>query len=236
MADNDRDELFDDAYGAGRSEDPDRWPANEEGPAGDVAGPSTGKSNVVKILLIILAVCVLGAILCCGGAYWYVSQNVSTVTAPAQVEALTQEMISIEVPEDYTPMMGMKMNLFGTGVNMTMYQPKGDGMLQFMRFNGQAFNDPQAQQQIDMQMKQQGAGSPNQITIKDTETRTVTIDGNEVEFTFGTGTESKSNAEWKEVTGSIPSGSGVVTLRLQQPTTSYDEEQVMRMLESIETK
>ena len=101
MADNDRDDPFGDAYGAGRSGDPDRWPMNDEGPAGNVAGPRTGKSPVIKILLIILALCVLGAILCCGGVFWYVTKNVSTVTAPAEVNALTQEMISIDVPEEY---------------------------------------------------------------------------------------------------------------------------------------
>lgn len=236
MADNDRDELFGDAYGAGRSDDPDRWPANEEGPAGNVAAPKTGMSSVVKILLIILAACVLGAVLCCGGGYWYFSRSVSTVMTPAEVNQLTQEMISIDIPEDFSPLMGMKMNIFGIDMKMTMYQPKGDGMLQLMRLSGQALNDPQAQQQIDMQMRQQGAGSPNQVAIKNSETKTITVDGNEVEFTFGTGTESKSNAEWKEVTGSVPSDGGVVAIRLQQPASSYNEEQVMQMLESIEAK
>lgn len=236
MADDDRDDLFGDAYGAGRSDNADRWPSNEEGPAGNVDAPKTGMSNVVKILLIILAACVLGAILCCGGGYWYFSRSISTVTAPAEVNQLTQEMIAVDVPEDFTPLMGMKMNIFGVDMKMTMYQPQGDGMLQFMRLSGQALNDPQAQQQIDAQMRQQGAGSPNQVTIKDSETKTVTIDGKEVEFTFGTGTESKSNAEWKEVTGSVPSDGGMVAIRLQQPVSSYDEERVMQMLESIGTK
>lgn len=237
MAADDREDPFHDAFGAGQGGGPDRWPANETGPAGEVAKPKTGKSGVVKVLLILFAVGVVAAVLCCGGGYWWFSQNFKVVTTPAEVAALTQEMVPIEILEGFNPQMGMKMNMFGVKVDMAMYQGPGQSLLQIMRFGGQAFNDPQARQQIDAQMRQQqGGGSPHIITVKDVETKTVSIDGADVEFTVGTGPESQSGAEWKELNGSVNRDGSVVVIKLQQPSDQYDDEAVTAMLESIGKK
>jgi hypothetical protein len=235
MAD-DRDDLFGDAHGEGRTGDPDRWPGNEEGPAGNVAGPKTGKSGTVKILLILLAVFVLLGVVCCGVGAWLFSKSFEQTTDAATIRSWTQEIVSIEIPEEaFPPAVGVKMNWFGQfAMNMVVYGAPGGGTLTFANIGGQVANDPQARQQLDMQMRQQGA--THQIHVTDTETKTVEIGGEQVEFTVGTGTESQSNAEWKEVTGTFPGKDGIVTMKLQQPASSYDEEQVTAILESIETE
>jgi hypothetical protein len=236
MAD-DRDDTFQDAFGAGRSDDPGRWPANDEGPAGQIDAPKTGKSNVVKILLILLAVFVVAGLLCCGVGYYFVSQNFKTVTAPADVERMTQELVPIAIPASFTPVMGMKMNFFGTAnVDMTVYQGPGNGMLQIMAFGGQAFDNPQSQQQLDAQMRQQGAGSPHQLTVTNTEKKTVTVEGKETEFTVETGTEAQSKAEWKRVSGTVTANGKTVRIMLEEPSANYDDAEVTQMLESVGKK
>jgi hypothetical protein len=232
MAD-DRDDTFHDAFGAGRSDDPDRWPGNEEGPAGPIDAPPTGKSNTVKVLLIVLAVIVLAGLLCCGGGVWWYLQNVEQTTEPAKIQAWTQEIVPIEVPADYTPTIGFKVNWFSVfSFVMTFYSTPGGGTFALTDVRGEGANDPQARQQMDAQMRQQGAA--HQINVTNTENRTVTINGQEVEFTFATGTETQSKAEWKEVSGTFQGkDGGLVSLKLQQPSANFDEEAVMRMLESI---
>jgi hypothetical protein len=238
MAADDRDDMFHDASGAGRSGDPDRWPANEEGPAGQIDAPKTGKSSVVKVLLILLAVFVVAAVLCCGLGYFFVFRNLNlkTYKTPAEVEQLTQEIVPIEIPAGYSPVMGMKMNLFGTGVEMAMYDTPGKGLLQLVGLSGQAVNDPNTQQQLDAQMRAQGGGSPHRIDVSGTEKKTVTVNGQETEFTVETGTESQSKAEWKRVSGTVTANGKLVRLLLEMPTADYDEGQVTQMLESIGKK
>jgi hypothetical protein len=235
MAD-DRDDLFGDAHGAGRSDDADRWPTNAGGPAGDTAAPRTGMSGAVKVLLILLAVFVLLAVACCGAGFWWYSQNVQNTTDAATIRVWTQEIVSIDIPQgDYTPTVGLKMNWFGTfAMDMVIYTGPGGGTLTLANIGGQVANDPNARQQLDMQMRQQGAA--HQINVKDSETRTFEIGGEEVEFLFATGTETQSGNEWNEVTGTFPGKKGIVTFKLQQPSSSYDEEQVTTMIETISTE
>ena len=232
MAD-DRDDFFGDAHGAGRSDDADRWPMNAEGPAGDTAAPRTGMSGAVKVLLILLAVFVLLAVACCGAGIWWFTQNVKNTTDPVTIRTWTQEIVSIDIPqEQYTPAVGVKMNVFGQfSMDMVVYTGPGGGTLTLANIGGEAANDPNARQQLDMQMRQQGAA--HQINVKESETRTFEIGGEEVDFTFASGTETQSGDEWREVTGTFPGKDGIVTFKLQEPSSSFDEEQVTSMIESI---
>ncbi|MGC1273406.1 MAG: hypothetical protein WBC44_06830 [Planctomycetaceae bacterium] len=228
MADNDRDDLF----GAGDSHDADRWPANEEGPQGELAPPQ-GKSNVVKILLIVLAVFVLGAVLCCGGAAligWF-AKPIETTQKAEEVVAKTAEIVEIDVPDEFHPAVAIDMNMFVVQMQMAFFEAPGRGVLMIAQAQGQGANEAQMEQQLRQSMQQQNLGEP--VTVKETETKTIAIDGQDVDFQFATATSNNDGSEWKQVSGAFAGKNGTAFLLLQQPTASFDEEQVTGMLESI---
>jgi hypothetical protein len=234
---NERDELFGDAHGQGRSGDVDRWPTNEEGPQGDLHTQPPRKSNTAKILLIILAVVVIGAVLCCGGIglFMYSNPPVKTTSNQAEITEKTNAIADIEILPGFRPVMAMDMNMYVMTMQMAFYDGQGSGMLMIAQVQApQGADQAQMQQQMRQSMQQQNMGE--QLTIKNSETKTIQIDGQDVDFLFSTATNSKDNSEWRQVTGAFTGKNGLAFMILQQPATAYDEEEVVNMLETIRTK
>ncbi len=235
MAD-DRDDLFNDTHGEGRSAEPDHWPTNAEGPQGQL-DPPVRKSNTAKILLIVLGIVVIGALLCCGGGglFFYTQRPLQTTTAPAEVKAKTAAIADIDVPEGFTPAMAMDMNLYVMTMQMTFYDGHGSGMLMVAQVQApQGANDAQMEQQLRTSMQQQNMGE--QLTIKSSESKTVQVDGNDVDFMIAKATNNKDSSDWHQVSGTFPGKKGTAFLIFQQPDTSYDEAKTLHMLESIHAK
>jgi hypothetical protein len=234
---NDRDDMFDDAHGEGRSADADRWPSNEAGPQGDLHGQPPRKSNTAKILLIILAVVVIGAVLCCGGIglFMYSNPPVKTTTSAAEITEKTNAIADIEILPGFNPVMAMDMNMYVMTMQMAFYDGQGSGMLMIAQVQApQGGDQAQMQQQMRQSMQQQNMGE--QLTIKNSETKTVSIDGQDVDFLFSTATNAKDNSDWRQVTGAFPGKNGMAFMILQQPAEAFDEEEAVNMLESIHTK
>ncbi|MBA3315896.1 MAG: hypothetical protein H0T47_21730 [Planctomycetaceae bacterium] len=236
MAD-DRDDFFNDAHGQGRSAEPDRWPTNDEGPQGELDAPPARKSNTAKILLIVLAIIVIGAVLCCGGAglIAYLNPPLKTTSNAAEIEEKTAAIADIAVPEGFRPVMAMDMNMYVMTMQMAFYDGQGSGMLMIAQVQApQGADEAQMQQQLRQSMQQQNMGE--QLTIKNSETKTVQVDGQDVDFLFSTATNAKDNSEWRQVSGAFPGKNGTAFLILQQPGDAFDEEVATEMLESISTK
>jgi hypothetical protein len=232
----DRDDFFGDAHCAGRSDDPDRWPAGGEGPAGDTAASPTGKSSTVKVLLIVLAVLVIGALLCCGGIaiFGWFARPIQTTDNPAEVTAKTAEIADIELPDGFEPAMAIDMNLYVMRMQMAFYEATGGGVLMIAQAQGEGANEAQMEQQLRQSMQQQNLGE--QLTVKESETKSITVGDREVDFMFSTATNNEDNSEWRQVSGAFPGKNGTAFLILQQPASSFDEEEVTGMLESIKTE
>jgi hypothetical protein len=233
---NNRDDMFDDAHGGGRSGDAG-WPSNEEGPQGDLHAQPPRKSNTAKILLIILAVVVIGAVLCCGGIglFMYSNPPVKTTSVAAEITEKTNSIADIEILPGFRPVMAMDMNMYFMTMQMAFYDGQGSGMFMIAQVQApQGADQAQMQQQMRQSMQQQNMGE--QLTIKNSETKTVPIDGQDVDFLFSTATNAKDNSEWRQVTGAFPGKNGMAFMILQQPAEAYDEEEVVNMLKTIRTK
>lgn len=236
MADE-RDDLFDDAAGEGRSADADGWPANDEGPQGDLSAPPPRKSNTAKILLIILAVVVIGAVLCCGGIglFMYANPPIKTTQNAAEITEKTNAIADIEILPGFRPVMAIDMNMYVMTMQMAAYDGQGSGMLMIAQVQApQGADQAQMQQQMRQSMQQQNIGE--QLTVKNSETKTIQIDGQDVDFLFSTAVNAQDDSEWRQVTGAFPGKNGMAFMILQQPADAYDEEAVVNMLESIHTK
>ncbi len=201
--------------------------------------PKKGMGTGMKIVLVLL--CLGGGmfLLCCGVGFYLFSQFKPEIKQndPQAAAKTAQEIVSIEVAEQFQPSDSIKISgeVFGFGMKMKMatYRPvKGQGGLNLMQVHTtnmpKEFQDAQARQQ----MKQQGFDN-RQLNIEQAETREFEIRGQKVPFLFTKAKDAQTGKVFRQVTGTFADKKGIVMLMLQVEEEFYDEEAVVRMLESI---
>jgi len=193
-----------------------------------------GMSATMTVVIILGCIAGGGFLLCCGGAVWWISSNKPTMD-PQEVMAITKEIVEIEIPDDFQPTMGMNVNVFGMAkVKMAQYDTKsGEGALILMSMEIAAAGGQAAQEaQMRQQLQQQRQGDPN-LRIKKSEPREFEIRGEKVDFNFAE-TENMDNGDpWRQVTGTFAGKDGTVMLMLKIDEEAYDEDVVIKMIESI---
>lgn len=216
----------------------------------EVPPQKQGMSSTAKVLLILGSIAGLVLLACCGfGAYVFFhvqdfaqnlakNMNISATQNPAEVRERTQQILRIDIPDDFKPVQAMEFMV----MQWAVYQGKSgpQSMLIIMEMNQQMI-DPgrnrDAKQQRDemvQQLRQQPqVGTMEEIEEQTHETRTFTIGGKPVEFDFIKGKTRGSQAVVHRVVGVIPTENGIVLLMLTVPDADYNEEQITRMLESI---
>ncbi|MEM9701100.1 MAG: hypothetical protein AAF907_01500 [Planctomycetota bacterium] len=220
----------------------------DEGPNGELPAPAkSGMGCGLKILLALIVGGGLFAVLCCGGVVWEFSSSELFVpdTTPAAVRATTDETITIDIPEDFTPIMAMSgefpfFRWFADfRMAMVAYQTPGDGQMFVMKVVAPEEGGNRAQ--METQTRQgfnQNNSSQVLFDVKTTETKTLTTaDGMTIDWQFSEGTgRDQSGADlgaFREVSGSFEDDEGVFILQLTIPEEEYDEEEITGMLESI---
>lgn len=194
-----------------------------------------GMSTGMKVLILLL--CLGGGImlLCCGGVVYFISQIEVEQNNPAAAAATAAEIVSIEVPDQFRPSDSMKMELpFGLmRMKLVAYKSTaGRGELGLIEM--QIANVPMQQQegQFRQQLQQQGINS-RQLIIKEQEPREFKIRGRAVTFLFAEAKDAQSGTAFRQVSGTFPGKGGTAFLLLQVEEDSYDEDAVVKMIESI---
>ena len=205
---------------------------------GGSLGPKKKGMSTAMIVVIILG-CIAGGgfLLCCGGAFWLMKSTQATMD-PQEVIAITKEIVEIEIPDVFQPNMGFDVNIFGAfKEKIAWYESKsGEGLLILMSLEiaaagDQAVEEAQMQQQL-QQLQQQRQGDPN-LRIKKSESREFEVRGEKVDFNFAE-TENMDNGDpWRQVTGTFAGKAGTVMLMLKIEEEAYDEDVVIKMIESI---
>ena len=176
-----------------------------------------GMSTGVKVLLALGALGGVSVLACCGGTVWWASSQ-KPVEDPAEIRAMTDEIIGIEIPDQYQPMVGMDIDVFVVQMTMLMYQDGANGNLMIcdVQAPSQGEADQELQeQQLRQQLSQQNVGAETLL------------------FTFSEA-EDQNGTAYRQVSGTIPSRTGGFGFLILQATEAgYDEEAVVKMLESI---
>ena len=195
------------------------------------AKPPRRKSSKMRVILIILGVCGLCCVLCCGVFAYFISSMIPATT-PEGVRKKTQEIVAIEIPDSFKPMMAMSIPGL---LRFAMYQRAtgpDDGMLMVMGFNKQL---PQGQNpEVEMREAMAKQGQQEiEVDEDKTETREFTIRGEKSKFVFGVGKKPNMDEEFHQVFGTFPANGGTGMLILQLPADDYDEAEIVKMIESI---
>jgi len=193
-----------------------------------------GMSTGMKVLIILLCVGGLFVLVCCGGGIYLASQmDMDVNDDPEATKKVTAEIIDIEIPEVFEPKSSMSMNWIFFEMKLAAYEAKDNkGMLMITEIDmPMAEGDEQQQAEMRKSMQQQNFGERS-LTIIRSESREFEIRGETVKFQFAEA-EDASDTPFRQVTGAFSGKGGAASLMLQIEEEQYDEEAVVKMLESI---
>lgn len=191
-----------------------------------------GMSTTAKVLLILGGMFGVCCALCCGGAIFMGAKAVSV--EPEGVRKVTAEIADIEIPENFEPQQSMNFGMFGSGMKTVIYIDKANAgsMLMLMQMSmGMANN---AKQQADFEKGFQQGGMQNTHVKKESiKLRDFEIRGKTAQFQFIKGSTNDGKNNVRQVIGAFSGKGGAAMLQLMVPEEHYDEDAVVKMLESI---
>jgi len=153
-------------------------------------------STGVKVLIGLLIGGVVLGLICCGGVIYIgkkAADSVQMVETPAEVDAMTQEMVKINIPERFTGEGGFRMEIFGVGMGMVAYKGATEDSTLLMFQSMQPGNKSIEQQRIEIEQQMEAQGHGDELDMGEleggkTEKRMLTVRGEEYEFVFSSGT------------------------------------------------
>ena len=228
--DNWDDDAYDDRYG-----DEDRFDDqfdSRERPRKTKQGMSSG----MKVLIVLL--CGFGGlfVLCCGGGIYVVVKAANSATeVPEEITAITQDIVEIEIPEQFVPEQGIDLNMIFMKMKMVSYTlTDANGKLMIMEMNISGVPPEDQEPQMRQQIRSKNFGEKELIVNEEKiETRTFTIRGKEVDFQFAEAEDPQTKTAYRQVSGVFPGKQGTAFLMLQIEEEGYDEDAVVKMIESI---
>jgi hypothetical protein len=199
-------------------------------------------SGSSKVLWGLAIGCGVLVVLCCGGVglsgfLFYRSMNLSQDAA--DVRAVTESIVTIEVPPELEPKVSMDWTIPFVNRKMMSMAIYGDdkdhsGLVLFQLDEGMGGANRDAMEaQFKQQMRQSGEGEMADVKIEEPETFKTTINGEETEFTYGQGKHEKDGREVWQASGGFAGKGGPAMLFMQLDGTSFSKEQVVGVLESM---
>lgn len=207
--------------------------------------PSSGCGGCLGKFLIFLGVIFLLMVaLCCGGFFYMKSYIASSISQqPAEVQKISDEIISIQIPPPLEPLAGGRFQVpfvgktLGQGAFYSDKQHKGFLILaSFGEAFGPQFKDSFLQGLQSGQYKNQSANNDKSEALKDVKKTHFErpIQGEKAVFEITEGTGEQSNKKKIRVQGAFKgkTGPGIFVLDAEEETLSRDK--VEKMIDSME--
>tara|TARA_R110002111_G_scaffold262875_1_gene342481 strand:- start:22996 stop:23661 length:666 start_codon:yes stop_codon:yes gene_type:complete len=201
------------------------------------AQPKKGMSTGVKVLLILLGLGGGCLLLCCGGLF-YAARNMDikmkVTEKKAEIIAIQNEITDITIPDIFKPQAGVTFSVIGKGMQMALFEPESkQGILILMSLtvpdDGMLDMEKEFRSSLNNQNQNQ---NQRKLDITKEEQREFTIKGKKLNFTFAEGTD-EEKTEFHQITGVFPGKNGPAFLMLQIQSEEYNEEEIVKMIESI---
>jgi len=154
---------------------------------------------------------------------------------PIAAEALTTEMLSIEIPANFEPQGTIEWNVWLLLDMRGAYfaHTVEDGELSLLEVDSRFIEQPDFRQHIIHSLHQHGAGSGFDLNVKQTETKTFDVNGEQVPFEFLTAEDRSTGEGRRLVDGVVTLNGRPVLVSLWVDEEIWDEAMVERLIESI---
>ena len=216
----------------------DDWPIDgghsASDPMDDLIGPpqKSGMSPWLKVMLVIFFVFGLVCCGCCGGMWYWFSQQEINMEDPDGARAVAQEVLKQPVPEEmFEPKGSMNFSFFSFfEMKLGLFEARdGEGLLMLMKMA--VPQQPGQEDQFEQALRGQSAQNSKQLVIESTETKTLDVKGiGEVEFQFSKGKEPETGQVYHQIQGVFPSAGGGTLFLLQMEPSIYDEAAIVQWL------
>jgi hypothetical protein len=196
-----------------------------------------GMSSGGKVLVTLGIGCGLLLLLCCGGiglggfAVVKIAQN-SAVEDPKRIDDITDEIVSMQIPETLEPVVGLNVNLpvIGPVMKGSVYGDKAkQSNLILGQFN-QQFVD---QHSLETQLRSATSEKHEDIDIEETEPFDSKIHNEPAHFEISRGKGHDSKEEYWEVVGEFRGSEGPAMLIFKGRAGEFTKDQVLEMLNSM---
>jgi len=214
------------------------WPATP---------PKPGMSASMKLILGLGVGCGVVVVLCCGGLFisgFLLQAQLAKMISddPETVVATTQKIAQIDIPDDLEPAFSadIKLPVVGSVASCVAYEDKdnqsGDLVLIALGESLGAGNQAEFQRQIQQSLEEAGMGQQDEedLEIDQSYEKEITVRGQPVTFRFVKGKSKDSEAERIMVTGVFAGRSGPTTFLFGGDAKKYDDNTIVKMIESIE--
>jgi hypothetical protein len=197
----------------------------------------SGGCKVLLILGILFGVLIL---LCCGGIVttgWYFAR--ATSDDPGTVRAVTEQMVEIELPQEFQPAMSIDFKVPFSGKRLfsaAVYADEDSHSMLTLASIGKAVPDEQREQverQIRESLRKEGVNVDTDSEEWESWERELDVRGQKRAFTFAAGKDAESGTRFISATGQIDGKQGPVILMFAGDAEKSDEERVVRVIESI---
>ena len=191
-----------------------------------------GMSTTAKILIGFFCLSGFLFLLCCGGLIYIFTQfKIETDQDPILAEQRVKEIADIEIPEGFEPEVSGTADFFFISATFAAYEhEEADGALILGEVNLEIEAGPEAEEEIRRAIRQEA--NERRLKIKSIETREFEIRGETAEFTFAEA-ENEDGEAYRQVAGGFLTEDGTGLLILQLDEEHYDEDAVVKMIESI---
>ena len=191
----------------------------------------SGMSGTGKVLLGLGIGCGLLVVLCCGviGFGGYAIVKVAK-------ESTTEEIVTIDIPEELQPVMGLNVNLpfVGPVVKGTLHSDKDRKDHLIIGQINQSFGDRRnLETQLRTSMQHEG---DEDVEVEETETLDTKINGELAHFTISRGKGQESQEKYWDVVGQFKGDEGPAILIFKARVANFTKDKVLAMLKSMEAK
>jgi len=197
---------------------------------------SKNTKQILTVLAVALAFCIIGGAAALGGAgliFERFKDNVST--DPEKVRQTAHEFINYELPSGYNEQMGMdfliyKMVLIAGDDFNNDDTPVLKPLIFLAHFESEDLTPEQMAQQMQQSVERQsGSGG---LKLKVVETRSVSINGDDAQLTISEGSDSNGH-DYRQWVTAFPGKTGLIIVMIQGRTDQWDNTIFNDFLSSI---
>ncbi len=154
---------------------------------------------------------------------------------PAAAEALTKELLTIEIPPNFEARGTIDWNVWLLLHMRGAYYAHliDDGELSFLEVDSRFISQPDFRQHIIDSLHQHGAGSGFDLNVRKTDTKSFDVNGEAVPFTFLTAEDRSTGKGRRLVDGVVTLNGRPILISLWVADNLWDEAMVTRLIESI---
>ncbi len=200
--------------------------------AGDAIAPPPA-SRVWTLVLAVTLSLLVGSCCLCGV---FLSRQWPTFEHnPTAAEALTHELLSIEIPPNFEPQGTIDWNVWLLLHMRGAYYVHAvdDGELSLLEVDSRFISQPDFREHIISSLHQHGAGSGFDLNVRKTETRSFNVNGEAVPFTFLTAEDRSTGKARRLVDGVVTVNGRPILVSLWVAEDLWDDAMIARLIESI---